>query len=203
MTTAISIQAALAQVERRKITVQEYDAMIAAHIFHEDERIELIEGELLQMAPIGDTHMTVSFNLSTLFAPLVIERKAIFGMQGSIRLARSEPEPDFTLLRYVARYRGGVPKASEVALLVEISDSTFDYDTTTKRSLYAEATIPEYWVIDVNRETVLQYWQPAQKEYQQSRRYTLSEIITSVSFPTFAVTVAEVFGKDIPAPPQA
>lgn len=157
-------------IERRLFTVTEYHKMAEAGVFHSEERVELLGGEIRPMSPVGGKHIWVVANLTTILVQKLAPQYAVL-IQSPIRLSdQSEPEPDVAIVR---RYQKGdipdVPPAEDVFLVVEVSDSTLTYDRDTKVFFYAEAGIPETWVIDVNKGTIIQYLEPREGYYN---RYT-------------------------------
>jgi Uma2 family endonuclease len=123
--------------------------MIDTGILTENDAVELIRGEILDKKPIGDAHSASVKRLRTRLGNILGDR-AVFGVQDPIRLADSEPEPDITVL--VPRddfYASGTPGPDDVLLLIEVSDSSLDFDRTVKGPLYAEAGIHEYWIVNL------------------------------------------------------
>ncbi len=137
-------------IARRKLDVIEYERMGAAGILHEDDRVELIEGELICMAPIGDRHAGSSMTLNMLLVRGVGDR-AIVSVGNPVRLdMHNEPQPDFALLRpKPGGYLGGKPRPEDVLLLIELSDSTLRFDRTVKLPLYGGHGIREYWILNL------------------------------------------------------
>lgn len=140
---------------RHRITAQDYHRMAEAGVLAPDARTELIEGEILDMAPIGSRHASVVDWLTRAFIAAVGER-AIVRVQGPVRLGDlSEPEPDLALLKPRADYyRDALPGAADVLLLVEVADSTQRLDRRVKVPLYARHGVPEVWVIDLENALV-------------------------------------------------
>ncbi len=138
-------------VTRRPITVTEYHRMGEVGILGKSDRVELIEGELIAMSPIGSYHQGTVNQLTYSLVQAVGER-AIVAVQGPVRLDDfSEPEPDFALLRPRPDfYRDRHPLASDVLLLIEVADTSLNYDRAVKRTLYARHGISELWIIDLN-----------------------------------------------------
>jgi Uma2 family endonuclease len=138
-------------VTRRPITVTEYHRMGEVGILSDRDRVELIEGELIAMSPIGSYHQGTVNQLTYSLVQAVGER-AIVAVQGPVRLDDfSEPEPDFALLRPRPDfYRDRHPLASDVLLLIEVADTSLNYDRAVKRTLYARHGISELWIIDLN-----------------------------------------------------
>lgn len=134
----------------RKFTAAEYHRMGEAGIFGPDERIELIEGRVVAMPPIGDRHMSAVMAL-TQELTLALQRRAIVSVQNAIKLPdETEPEPDVAVLApQPGRYAKGKPRPADILLLVEVADSSLDYDRGDKRALYARNGIREYWVVNL------------------------------------------------------
>jgi Uma2 family endonuclease len=137
-------------LSRHKLTVNDYHQMARVGILAPDARVELIEGEIIDMAPIGSAHGSVVDRLVRLFDRAIGER-AIVRAQGSILLnGYTEPEPDIALLKYRADfYRDALPTSKDVVLLVEVAESTLAYDSEVKAPLYARGEIAEYWLVDL------------------------------------------------------
>lgn len=135
---------------RHRLTVEEYHRMGETGVLAPDARVELIEGEVIDMAPIGSRHASVVNRLAKILFAAVGDR-AIVQVQGPIRLGdRSEPEPDFALLKPRADYyRDALPTAADVLLVIEVAESTQRYDRTVKAPLYARHGVPELWVVDL------------------------------------------------------
>ncbi len=145
----------IAKLPPFRFTVGQYDRMIELGILTEDDRVELIRGEIVPKMPIGPRHAAVVNRLNRLLSPQV-QGRALLALQNPIHLADSEPEPDLSVLHpRPDDYAGGHPVPPEVFLLVEVSDSSVDRDRDEKAPLYAENGIPEYWIIDLDSDTVL------------------------------------------------
>ncbi|NBB68980.1 MAG: Uma2 family endonuclease [Alphaproteobacteria bacterium] len=138
---------------RRKLDVDAYHRMAEVGIFAPDERIELIDGEIYQMVPIGSEHGGVTSSLVQRFVLALRERAFVTGSMPLRLDALNEPEPDVLLLRPRAdRYRDALPGPADVLLVVEVAKSSLDYDRTVKAPLYARAGVAELWIVDlVNR----------------------------------------------------
>ena len=154
-------------VARRLISVGEYHKMGDAGVFGETDRIELIEGELIQMAPIGGPHMQ-PVNLLTRLLVQQVGEEGVVSPQNPISLPPySEPEPDLVVLRPEWLYGTEVPSAQDVLLVVEISVTTGDYDRDVKIPLYAKHAIPEVWIFEPTTGTVSLYREPTRNGYQR------------------------------------
>jgi Uma2 family endonuclease len=135
-----------------RITVDEYHRMAEVGLLAPDARVELIEGVIIDMTPIGELHAVIVDRLARVFFR-ALEEKAIVRVQGPVRLSNyTEPEPDFALLKPRAdEYRRGHPRGADTMLAVEVSDTTLRFDLRTKLPLYARHGVEEVWVADVNR----------------------------------------------------
>lgn len=151
---------------KHRISVDAYHRMGDAGVFPPEARVELIEGEIIDMAPIGSRHASVVNRLTRIIVPAVGE-KAIVQVQGPVRLSElSEPEPDIALLKPRADYyRDALPGAADVLLLIEVADSTQRYDRRIKVPLYARHGVPEVWVIDLENALVHFHRRPGAGAY--------------------------------------
>ena len=138
-------------VKRHRVTVDDYYRMAAAGILTEDDRVELIEGEVIDMAPIGSRHGSAVKRLNAVLSAAVAHR-AIVAVQDPLRLSdRSEPQPDLMLLEPREDfYRGAHPAAPDVLLLIEVADSSAGYDHQIKLPLYARHGVGEVWIVDLD-----------------------------------------------------
>jgi Uma2 family endonuclease len=143
-----------------RFTVGQYDQMIETGILTKYDRVELIRGEIVPKMPIGDTHSAcvdrLNWRLNRAAAGQTIVR-----IQNPVVLADSEPEPDVSLVGFRADfYETGKPRPADVRLIIEVADTTFERERDEKGPLYAENGIPEYWIIDLNSDTVLVHRDP-------------------------------------------
>ncbi|WP_022835260.1 Uma2 family endonuclease [Salisaeta longa] len=146
----------------RRFTVAEYHAMARAGLFGEDDPIELLNGQIYVMSPIGSQHAACVDRLTRLLLDAVGDR-AIVRVRSPIQLDEtSEPEPDLALLRPRADgYATQHPQPGDVPLVVEVADTTLAFDRDVKGSLYAAAGLPTYWLVDLTASVVHVYQQPA------------------------------------------
>ena len=151
---------------RHRLTVEEYNRMGEAGILRPDERVELIEGEILDMAPPGSRHAGTVNQLLGLLQRAVGDR-AILLVQNPISLgSHSEPQPDFALARpREDYYKSAHPRATEVLLVIEISDASLRFERDVKVSLYARHGIPEVWLIDLRGKRLTRYRNPTEGAY--------------------------------------
>ena len=152
---------------QRLLTVDEYLKMVDAGILTEDDRVELLEGKIIEMSPAGKRHAAMVKRLTALFYKILGEKVTI-GIQDPVIAGRfSMPEPDVVLLKYRPDfYENALPQAPDVLLVIEIADSSLDKDRRVKSPLYASAGIPEYWIIDLERDEVEVCREPEGKEYR-------------------------------------
>ena len=176
---------------RRRFTADEYLAMEGAGILHEDDRIELIDGEIIIMPPIGDPHEVSTDWLTRLFVPPLIGR-AIVRVQGAIRLNdRSAPQPDIAVLRERPLSEVGPYFPPDVHLVIEVADSTLAYDRGAKLARYAAAGIPEVWIVNLRAQEVTSYAEPSGAEYAAVRTYRAGESISPRAFPDVVLAVSD------------
>jgi Uma2 family endonuclease len=182
------------QVQRRLFTVEEYHRMAEAGILSEDDRVELIEGELVAMSPIGSRHAACVARLTALLFP--VEGRGILWVQNPIRLgARSEPQPDVALLRYRPDfYASAHPGPEDVLLVVEVAETSADSDRSLKIPLYARYGIPEAWLVDLLEERIEIYCHPTPQGYRSLHIAHRGETVSPALIPSLTVAVDEVLG---------
>ena len=183
------------QLLRRRFTVDEYYRMEQVGILHEDDRLELLEGEIVEMAPIGSRHQGTVNRLTELFS----SRVTVGGMvmvQGPIRLGEdSEPQPDVTLLRRRADfYASAHPVPDDVLLLVEVSDTSTDYDREVKVPLYARHGIAEVWLVDLESDVIDVYRGPTAQGYQEMSELRRGDVLSIQALSGLELAVDEVLG---------
>jgi Uma2 family endonuclease len=185
------VQTKTQEVARRRFTVDEYHRMAEAGILHEDDRIELIEGELSEMTPIGARHANSVRNFNRLLSRQA-SGEFLVDVQSPVRLdERNEPQPDLAVIR-ARDYRRSLPTPEDVLLVVEVSDTTLAYDREVKLPLYARAGIPEVWVVDLTGETVERHTEPSGDGYRRTERARRGEEIRSASLPGLSLRADDV-----------
>ncbi|HEX2740666.1 MAG TPA: Uma2 family endonuclease [Rubrobacter sp.] len=181
------------QVTRRRFTVHDYHRMGEAGILHEDDRVELIEGEIVEMAAIGTRHFTCVNGLTRLLVRSVGD-EAIVSVQNPVRLnQRTEPQPDLAVIR-PRDYRVSLPGPEDVLLLIEVSDTTLAYDRNVKLPLYSRAGIREVWIVDLSGEVIERHNDPSPDGYRSLHRARRGEKIESSALPDPALTADDVLG---------
>lgn len=160
-------------VERRKrlFTVADYHRMAESGILAANERVELIEGEILEMNPIGSPHAACVDRLTRLLGRAAGDR-AIVRVQNPVQLGElSEPQPDLALLKPRADFYGDAhPGPADILLLIEVADSTLEFDRNRKLPLYAQAGIPEAWIVDLASRAIAVYRNPSPRGYREEVR---------------------------------
>ena len=183
------------QIERRWFSVEEFDRMIRTGILAEDERVELIEGEIVKMSPIEKLHAACVKRITAHFYRLV-GRYVTISVQDPVHLNDfSRPQPDVFLLKprddfYVQAH----PTPDDILLIVEVADTTINYDRKVKVPLYARAGISVVWLVDLQRDLIEIYAQPTNGAYQQVREAKRGDILTLESLPGFKLGVDEILG---------
>ena len=175
---------------RRRINVHEYHRMGEAGILHEDDRVELIEGDLIQMSPIGTDH-SGTVNSFTYALVMACAGKAVVSVQNPVRLDdESEPRPDFAILRFRPdMYRSKMPGPDDVLLLIEVADSSIKYDKSIKLPLYARSRIVEVWIIDLQRKKLDAYCGAADGSYGKPTPYKAGDHITLALAPEISLII--------------
>ena len=182
-------------VTRRRFTVDEYHRMAEIGVLLEDERVELIEGEILRMSAKGSRHNACINRLTALLASPLGDA-AILSVQNSIRTDQySEPEPDVAVLRpREDYYANALPSPADVLLLIEVADTSLAYDRGLKLPLYARAGIPEVWIVDLTNEAIERHVNPANGAYRSVNHAARGQTITPSALPSLAIAVGAVLG---------
>jgi len=183
------------EIVKHRFTVEEYHRMGEAGIFTEDDRVELIEGEILQMTPIGPRHAACVDRLTRLFSMAVGER-AVVRVQSPIRVAQhTEPQPDVVLLRPRADfYQEAHPGPLDIFVVVEVSDTSAAYDRTVKLLLYARAGIPEVWLVDLEGQLVEVHRNPGPGGYQDVLQLRRGQHLAVEALPGLTFSVNDILG---------
>jgi Uma2 family endonuclease len=180
----------------RLFTVDEYYRMAEAGILGEDDRVELIEGEIIQMSPIGPRHAGRLDRVVRLFFGRFPDTVWI-RVQSPVRLSRrSEPEPDLVLLRPDSErgrsYEEDHPAPADVFLIIEIADSSLEYDLGCKARLYARHGIPELWVLDQRGDRLIVHRDPTPSGYATVRELGRNDLIAPLALPEITLAVADL-----------
>ncbi len=157
-------------VKAHKLSFEDYQRMAEAGILTEDSRVELIEGVIVEMPPIGSYHAGIVDQILRLFASQLTS--AVLRIQSPIRLGNyTEPEPDIVLLKPRNDfYKKSLPQPEDILLIIEVADSSIDYDRKIKIPLYAEHGIPEVWLIDLTLQQIEVYLEPSKDGFRKLLR---------------------------------
>lgn len=182
-------------VAKRLFDVNEYHQLAQAGILAEDDRVELINGEIVEMSPINSPHASCVSRLDDLLHEQV-GRKAQMRVQNPIQLDDlSEPQPDLALVKpRKDHYAHAHPRPQDVLLVIEVADTSLEYDRLVKIPTYARAGIPEPWLVDLNREVIGAFDHPVNGACQSYREFHRSEMITSKTIPELTLAVDDILG---------
>ena len=180
-------------LNRHRLTVDEYHRMAETGVLAPDARVELIEGEIIDMAPIGTRHGSAVLRLTHLLNRACGDQ-AILSVQGALRLSpRSEPEPDLMLLRPRADYYAAAhPGPADVLLLIEVSDSTARYDREIKLPLYARHGVAEVWIVDLEAGVLRCHSRPQGGAYADTAETGTPGSLTPLALPGVAIDMGGV-----------
>jgi Uma2 family endonuclease len=185
--------------QAKRFTLDEYHRLGELGFFHEDDHIELIHGEIIEMASKGKAHETCLRNLWKRL-PKIVGDRATLQSQAPITLPpKSEPEPDFAIVQNRDdNYLSSHPKPTDVFLVMEVSDSSLAYDQDVKIPLYAQAGITDYWIFNLF-DNYLEVYSEAYQDnqgrygYSNKRSFLSNEVITFPCFPDLSLDLANVF----------
>lgn len=181
---------------RHKLSVEDYHRIADAGIFGAEDRIELIDGDLIDMAPIGQPHAATVSGLNQALV-IACAGRAIVWPQNPVQLdVSNEPQPDLAVLRSRADYyaTGARPGPSDVLLVIEVADSSLRFDRTVKLPLYARSGIAELWIVDVQRRVMEAYRGPFGDGYDEMTTHQPGDCLALALAPEIVVTLALMFG---------
>ncbi|HVG33274.1 MAG TPA: Uma2 family endonuclease [Pyrinomonadaceae bacterium] len=183
------------QIVRRHFNVNEYYRMAAAGVLKEDDRVELIEGEIVEMNPIGSRHAACVGRLTKLLERMAGDRSIVW-VQNPVQVDEySEPLPDVALLKPRDDfYAQANPQAADVFLIIEVADSSVEYDRDIKVPLYARASVAEVWLVNLPKETIEIYSQPLEGKYLEIRLVKRGESLSAKSIPYLTIDAHAILG---------
>lgn len=181
-------------VQRRLFTVAEYHEMVQVGILGEDDRVELIEGEIIRRSPIGSRHAACVDRFNQKLSSQV-GRKVIVRVQNPVHLGdHSEPQPDLCLVRAKSDfYARQHPGTQDILLVIEVAEDAAG-DRALKIPLYARAGIREVWLVDLEAEIVEVYLSPAHEGYRKVRKEKRGKSLVPTALPDVEVALGEIFG---------
>ncbi len=182
-----------AQLLRKKFTLADFEQMVETGIIKDEDRVELIEGEIIDMGKIGSKHAAYTDRLNDLLRDK-LGKKILIRVQNPVKLnVYSQPQPDIALVkRREDYYEKEHPQPKDIFLLIEVSDSTLETDREIKIPLYAKHGILETWIINCNNQSLEVYRHPTPNNYQQKLTLFSGEKISCLSFPDEEFTVNEM-----------
>ncbi|MSR13054.1 MAG: Uma2 family endonuclease [Gammaproteobacteria bacterium] len=180
--------------KRFKLTATDYHRLGQAGILTENSRVELIDGELIEMAPIGARQMALVNRLTKLLV-VAVGDLGVVSIQNPVALPpHSEPQPDIAILKPpFSSAAPALPEADDVMLIIEVADSTLNYDRTTKLTLYAQANVREVWIVNVPADRVETYQDPHASGYLQSKEFGVTETVSPSALPEVTLAVGDIF----------
>ena len=185
------------KITHRRFTVAEFLHLADIGFLREDERVELIRGEIVEMSPINVAHASTVSRLLSVLSNLLGHR-VILSVQNPVQLDDfTLLQPDVALLKPQDDfYSKQHPVPEDVLLLIEVSDSTVSYDRRVKASLYGTAGIIEYWIVNLPERQIEVYREPRADGYRTVTRYASGETLSPLAFPDVALLVEEVLGAE-------
>ena len=184
----------IALATRRQFSVDDYRRMREAQILTEDDRVELLDGEIIVMSPIGPFHVGLVIRLTQLLSAL-LHNTGLVSVQNPIQLNQfGEPQPDIAVLRpRDDSYTMALATPDDILLLIEVSDSSLAYDREQKLPQYAVSGITEVWIVDVQKQMIEQYTHPFEDQYTQLVKIVRGHRITASTIPVLSFTTDRIF----------
>lgn len=194
MTSGLAARHPLPAPAKHRLTAAEFRRMAEVGILRADDRIELIEGELIDMAPIGSNHASVVARLNAWLTAAAGGRFIVFPQNPISLSEHSEPQPDLALLKSRDDYyRDALPTSQDVLLLIEVADATLEYDRTTKIPLYARSGIAEVWLVNLRGVAIEVFRVPGAQGYARVTRIERGQRIAPRAFPDLVLQLDEFF----------
>ena len=183
------------QLQHWKFTVEQFEQMGAAGILDEDDRVELVDGEIVEMSPIGAPHLHCVNRLTRLLV-LAAGDRAVVQVQNPVRIGEyQEFLPDLSLLRPLPPDTPeDVPAAPDVLLVIEVADTTMRHDRGVKLPRYARAGVPEVWIVDLQRGHLLVYREPGDDGYRRTQTVRRGASVAPLSLPDQPIDVDAILG---------
>lgn len=184
-----------AELVRRRFTLDEYHRMAETGILDEDDRVELIRGEIVQMTPFARDHASCVARLTHLVLGHLHGRVVLWPQNPLVIRPDSEPQPDIVLLTWRPDfYRHALPGPSDLALLVEVADTSLRYDRGVKALLYAQAGVQDYWIVDLDGDAVEVSRQPGGGGFERTARLSRGATLAPLTFPDTLLAVGDILG---------
>jgi Uma2 family endonuclease len=175
-------------------TVEAYQRLAELGVLNEDDRVELIDGQVVEMSPIREPHASCVRRLTDLFARNCLHI-AMIDVQNPVVLGEHDaPQPDLTLLRRRSEGYPGHPRASDMLLVVEVADTSLSYDRGIKMPLYARMGIPEAWLVDLQADRIAVYREPTGGQYASVRLLSRGETLSPLPVPDVTLSTDDILG---------
>lgn len=184
------------ELKRRRFTLEEYHRMGETGILGANDRVELIEGEIIEMSPIGSLHAGTVARIDHVFGTRLGSRAVVWVQNPLLlRQQQSEPEPDVLMLApRTDFYTSRLPEAPDVRLLIEVADTSLLYDRQRKLPLYARAGVVESWLVNVDARRLEIHRNPGRLRYRNVRLPTADETFSPAAFPDLKLMLRDLFG---------
>lgn len=186
------------QLEREpwRFSIEDYERMFEIGVLNEDSHVELIDGEVLAMSPMGLLHRAVVRRLNTMFARHLLDKVELSPQLPVVIRPRSMPEPDYALIRLSDDdYIAGLPGPSDILLVIEVADSSVRFDRQVKMPLYARAGIQEMWLVDLTRDVVVVATEPSPDGYRNVTEHRAGDVIAPQAFPDATIDIAALLRR--------
>jgi Uma2 family endonuclease len=180
------------EYQKRFFNVEEYYRMAEAGVLTPNDHVELIEGEIIEMSPIGGPHAACVRKLGALLARLLAD-SAILSIQNPVAInGYSEPQPDIAILKARDDFYSTHPTPDDVLVIIEVADTSVEYDRNVKMPLYARAAIPEAWLVNLPKGVIEIYTQPVGGLYQRCQIFKKGQAIVSEALAGLSLSVDDV-----------
>ena len=185
------------EMKRRRFTVADFLRLAEVGFLADDERVELIRGEIIEMSSISEGHASTVMRLVSLLSRMFGQR-ALLSVQNPVQLDDATlPQPDVALLRPRDDFYGQRhPGPEDTLLLIEVSDTTLTYDRRVKTALYSAAGVMEYWIINLQKRQIEVYREPQSEGYRTMTRYAPGETLSPLAFPEVQLDITEILGTN-------
>ena len=182
------------EIQLRKFSRRDFARMLESGILSEDDRVELIDGEVRQMCPVGSRHVAIVNRLNAILTSQLSDR-AIVSVQNPVTLDDfSEPQPDLVVLRPRDDfYMDSLAGPEDTWLVIEVADSSLEYDRDEKIPRFAQRRIPEAWLVDINGQMVVRYADPGGDGYQDAREFAAGMELRSIEIQGLRVSIDTLF----------
>jgi Uma2 family endonuclease len=182
------------QIRRFQFSRNDFARMRQSGIFGEDDRVELIDGEVVQMSAVGSRHVAIVNRLTALLTSQLSDR-VIVSVQNRVVLNDfTEPQPDLVVLRPRDDfYADSLAGPEDSLLVIEVADSSLEYDRDEKIPRYGQMRIPEAWFVDINGQAVVRYSEPAEAGYQEVREFVTGTELQSVAIGSLRIAIDTLF----------